>query len=124
MFKKLFKPAPPEFANTDIISAPKKAGNSNAGNPFPDEVALPEVAELNSESAWAAFNADPDSPVGEPAVTQQDTFLPTTCFSDTQPMEEMPTTDARKPTFSSGYMDILNEIELDQDQRRRITRDS
>ncbi len=124
MFKKLFKQGPTESTPSHVVATPVSQSLPATHPAFSDELALPEVAELDSESAWAAFNAIPDSPEEEPAATQQDTFLPTACFSDTLPMEGALPVDAGKRAHASGYMDILNEIEQDQDQRKRNTRQS
>ena len=118
MFKKLFKTKVPDFAATDVMAATQKK-ESGIDTRFPGEVSLPEVRELDSESAWAAFSEDPQNP---PPTEGDPEFMETVqsvAFSETLPMEALAAESPSRSPFSSGYQDILNEIEQDQSQRKR-----
>jgi hypothetical protein len=121
MFKKLFKTKPPDFAPTNMMAAPLKEAPAR-DNRFSGEVPLPEVRELDSESAWAAFNENQENPA---PVEEAPDFMETmqsSAFSPTLPLEVNETTQSARPPFVSGYQDILNEIEQDQSQRKRTPR--
>jgi hypothetical protein len=105
MFKKLFKTKVPDFAATNVMAAPQKKAQMS-DSPYSGDVPLPEVRELDSESAWAAFSEDQET-------------VQSVAFSETLPMEALAAESPSRSPFSSGYQDILNELEQDQSQRKR-----
>lgn len=118
MFKKLFKARTADFEPTNVM-AQAQGSDLNVNRSFLSEIPQPEVVELTSESSWAAFNAEPENPVEAFEPTLPPEFQPTD-FSVTQPTEgETPAAGTAKQSFDSGYMDILNEIDVDQVQRKR-----
>jgi hypothetical protein len=87
----------------------------------PRPLPLPEVVEVDSDSAWAAFHGGGSSTDETLAPSASNRDFDATMYVDTVPSADTQPAELRRPTeFVSTYERVMQEIESEQQEIERM----